>query len=201
MHPGILPINQMRDYISPAEVISTRVPQHLLDATYGMRIKRDLDVKDNVNRPPNATELLSAYCAVRGLITSSTGRWDEFRACKEMLRDFNDGKILYVAPPMAKGEVQVDEKRWLQESERTMLRSEKVAERVALQKLRAADAEASIAGGIENDVAEGVIPSIQPKGGNGMVFGGGEFEFVDDEQELLGAEEEEGLSDTNIILL
>ena len=28
---GILPINQMRDYIEPAEVISSRVPIHLLE--------------------------------------------------------------------------------------------------------------------------------------------------------------------------
>jgi hypothetical protein len=36
---GILPVNQMRDYIEPAYVISSRVPMHLLEAAYGMKIR------------------------------------------------------------------------------------------------------------------------------------------------------------------
>lgn len=42
---GILPINHMRDYFDPAEVIASRVSSHLLEAAYGMRIKRELDFK------------------------------------------------------------------------------------------------------------------------------------------------------------
>lgn len=179
---GILPINQMRDYVAPAEVIASRVPIHLLDAAYGMHIKRDLDVKDSPDRPPTASELLCAYCVVKGLITSSTGRWDEFRACKEMLHDFNDGRILFVAPPMANGKVLTDERRWLQETERTMMRTERVAERIALRKLREADAELKEK---EEEVAAA-------DSANKMIFGGEDFEFVEDEEALLlmGAAEE-----------
>lgn len=181
---GILPINQMRDYVAPAEVIATRVPIHLLDAAYGMRIKRELDVKDSPDRPPNASELLCAYCAVKGLITSSTGRWDEFRACKEILIDFNDGRILFVAPPTANGKVLTDERRWLQETERTMMRSERVAERIALRKIKEADAEMK-------EVVE--VDEATPAGG--MVFGGENFEFVEDEAAVLGEGVEDGAED------
>jgi large subunit GTPase 1 len=132
---GILPINHMRDYIEPGNVIASRVPMHLLDAAYGMKIKRELDFKDNPNRPPNAHEMLYAYCAIKGFITNGTGRWDEFRACKEMLRDFADGRILYVSPPQN----EKDMERWLADTEKTMLKREKVAERIALQKLQEVD--------------------------------------------------------------
>ena len=187
---GILPINQMRDYVAPAEVISSRVPLHLLNAAYGMRIRRELDVKDSPDRPPNAQELLCAYCAVKGLITSSTGRWDEFRACKELLIDFNDGRILFVAPPMAQGKILTDEKRWLQETERTMMRSERVAERIALQKIKEADAELKA---LELQEQEKEQQQAEEAATPTMVFGGEDFEFVEDEEALLqmGVEEAE----------
>lgn len=79
---GILPVNQMRDYESPASVIASRVPLAMLEAAYGMHIRRVLDIKDNPDRPPTCHEMLCAYCAVKGYITNGTGRWDEFRACK-----------------------------------------------------------------------------------------------------------------------
>mmetsp|Transcript_21545 Transcript_21545/g.31305 ORF Transcript_21545/g.31305 Transcript_21545/m.31305 type:complete len:753 (-) Transcript_21545:167-2425(-) len=192
---GVLPINQMRDYVEPANIIASRVPQHLLEAAYGIRIKRELDMKDSPDRPPTAHELLSSFCAVRGYITSGTGRWDEFRACKEILRDFNDGKILFVVPPPSisfdtnkpdDSKPSADDKdnkvcdvtmeEWLSDIEQTMARREKVATRIAQQKLRA----------IEEAEAAGPIVGAQ----GDMVFGDAEgydvidptcddFEYVD----------------------
>lgn len=139
---GVLPINQMRDYLDPANVMASRVPLHLLDAAYGMTIQRKLDIKDHPNRPPTGHEVLQALCMVKGYITHGTGNWDEFRACKEMLRDFNDGKILFVAcPPSMRsrdsgGEYTPEMLRWLQETEAVMLRKEKYADRIAMRKLK-----------------------------------------------------------------
>jgi len=168
---GVLPINQMRDYVDPANVIASRVPMHLLNAAYGMNIKRQLDIKDDPNRPPTGHEMLCAYCEVKTYITNGTGNWDEFRACKEILRDFNDGKLLFVAsPPSIKQfkassdetlsreeqlnlpssssaepaefqEYSDELKRWLQETEASMLRKERVAERVATQKLKEVESQ------------------------------------------------------------
>ena len=146
---GVLPINQMRDFSDPANVIASRIPMHLLNAAYGMNIKRVLDIKDNAQRPATGHEMLAAYCQVKTYITNGTGNWDEFRGCKEILRDFNDGKILFVAsPPSIKQyknsstddtnqlELSTDMQRWLQETETTMLRKELVADRIATQKLK-----------------------------------------------------------------
>ncbi len=176
---------------------------HLLEAAYGLKIKRELDFKDNPDRPPNAHELLCAYCAVKGYITSTTGRWDEFRACKDLLKDFNDGRILFVAPPMAAdGQVLTDEERWLQETERTMMKSERVAERLAMQRIREADEAAAL----ESKRAEDELKqaSVPQSDGSQMVFNDGNYEFIEDESALLGSaaandgnSEEDGDDDAN----
>ncbi len=170
---GILPINQMRDYVDPANVIACRVPMHLLEAAYGMHIQRDLDLMDNPERPPTGHEMLSAYCAVKGYITNGTGRWDEFRACKEMLRDFNDGLILYVSVPA----VVTDVDRWLLESEKVMVRREKIAERIALLRIKEAEEEITL-GSTKKHSTGGEVESD-------MVFGDGKYDNnnSDDEEE------------------
>eukprot|EP01038_Epipyxis_sp_PR26KG_P004764 gene4764-6682_t len=154
---GILPINQMRDYIEPASVIASRVPKQLLDATYGMHIELQLDIKDNPNRPPTPHEMLCAYCKLKGFITNGTGRWDEFRACKDLLRDFTDGRILYNSPPPfieshisllnistrnnqlhedQETFVEIYEKKWVHETERVMMKFEKTYDRIVMNKLK-----------------------------------------------------------------
>ena len=145
---GILPINNMRDADHPAAVIASRVPRHLLEAAYGMRINRILDFKDNPDRPPTGSEVLCAYAAVRGYITSGTGRLDEFRSCKEILRDFANGKILFVAePPRAlMGQASIDFTRWIGETEKTMMKNQKVSERIAVLKIKDIEEEGIVFG-------------------------------------------------------
>jgi len=153
---GILPINQMRDYVAPATVITSRVPMHLLEATYGIHIEKVLDATDNAERPPTASEFLSAYCAVKGYVAPASGRWDEFKACKEVLRDFNDGKLLFVAPPMIPSDDSlvpaVDMDKWLQETEQTVRRNGKIASRLLKQHEK--EEEAVEADDIEIDMDE-----------------------------------------------
>lgn len=185
---GVLPINQMRDYNGPATVITSKVPRHLLEAAYGLTIERDLDVKDNRSRPPTSTEFLSAYCKLKSYITGHTGRWDEFRACKEVLRDFNDGKILYVAAPhgvittteesqgdggQKKGGISMQE--WLSDVESVMARNPKIAERLKAQKLKQAEQrEATRNMEIEGRVEVGAGKEET------FVFGDGKFDYDED---------------------
>ena len=185
---GVLPINQMRDFNGPATVITSKVPRHLLEAAYGLTIERDLDVKDNRSRPPTSTEFLSAYCKLKSYITGHTGRWDEFRACKEVLRDFNDGKILYVAAPHGvitsttgeqehdnSGEEEKEKEKgismqeWLSDVEVVMARNPKIAERLRVQKLKQAEQR-------EMTDKEGGAG----RGGEEFVFGDGKFDYEED---------------------
>jgi len=174
---GILPINQMREYLPPANVITSRVPMHLIEATYGIKIRRDLDIKDKIDRPPTGSEMLCAFCKTRGYITNGTGRWDEFRAAKEIVRDFCDGILLFIAPPDQGGTnagKSIDYRRWLQDTENIMQRSEKVADRLALQRLAELEEEGKLS--LANLAAKGVITKPTD-----MVFGDGKWQDHEEE--------------------
>ena len=136
---GVLPIHNMRDCIEPATAIASRIPQHILEAVYGIQIVRELDIFDSPTRPPTSIEVLAAYCAVKGYITNGTGRWDDFRATKDLLRDFNDGVLLFVAPPDIEG---VDISKWMSDTESTILQSKRVYERLQKMRLKSAQQQA-----------------------------------------------------------
>ena len=185
---GILPINNMRNAEGPANVIASRVQAHLLEATYGMQIKKQLDFTDNPDRPPTGSEILCAYAAVKGYITSGTGRWDEFRSCKELLKDFNNGRVLFVAEPprkIAEGDTPIDSRRWLADTEKTMMKDEKIVERIA--KLKIKEVEASNSRN-EDDSGDGIVF------GDGQyddyVYGDedGDFNFEDGEDNIIYSE-------------
>ena len=172
---GILPINQMRNCMEPASIIASRIPQHLLEATYGIKIIRLLDFLDNPDRPPTGEEFLAAYCKVKGYITSKTGRWDEFRACKEILRDFNDGVLLYVAiPPIEEAEIKL---RWIHETEQTASKWHKVSERLRGLKLSAATSTTATSLGNHVSKSEKVQETID----NEINVS---YEFIDAEEQL-----------------
>jgi hypothetical protein len=210
---GILPINQMRDYQEPAAVIASRIPQYLLEASLGIKIYRHLDPLDKKDRPPTAAEMLGSYCESRGYITNGTGRWDEFRACKDMLVWYTDGKLLNVSvPPFAdmdttatattattasattRGSIM---ERWIKETERVMARRDRVAERVAEQNTKSAAAAAAVALQAARELAEShasemvfdYIPSghKQPEAAPRVDANG--YEFVDESSDE-GSDEE-----------
>lgn len=57
---GILPIDQLRDYVPPVNILCTRIPKHILEDKYGIIIAKPPE-GENPNRPPYAEELLLAY--------------------------------------------------------------------------------------------------------------------------------------------
>jgi len=171
---GILPINQMRDFVEAAEIITARVPQSHLEAIYSIPIVRVLDVKDSKSRPPTPSELLGAYCKVKGYIAASSGRWDEFKGCKEVLRDYNDGKVLHVVPPPGSvtsegmstdaGRVALDV--WHRETEKILMCNEKIRERLESARLRDIDSTY----GTDHNEAESVSRQSASVEASGSVF-------------------------------
>ena len=98
---GILPIDQMRDYVPPVNTLCTLIPRHVLEETYGILISKPLEGEDP-HRPPFAEELLLAYGYNRGFMTAN-GQPDQSRAARKILKDFVKGAILYCsAPPTVK---------------------------------------------------------------------------------------------------
>ena len=94
---GILPIDQMRDYVGPVNLLSHRIPRSVIEGTYGINIKRPGEGEDP-DRPPTAVEILSAHALNRGFMTSK-GQPDHSRSARIVLKDYVNGKLLYSVPP------------------------------------------------------------------------------------------------------
>jgi len=94
---GILPVDQLRDYTPPVNLLCDRVARWQLESVYGIRIP--LPPEGEEGRPPNAEEFLSSYGLMRGYMTSQ-GRPDCARSARVVLKDHVNGKLLYChAPP------------------------------------------------------------------------------------------------------
>jgi large subunit GTPase 1 len=55
---GVLPIDQMRDYISPIRLVCQRIPRRILEDIYGIRLPVPPSSHRGVMRQPTAVELL-----------------------------------------------------------------------------------------------------------------------------------------------
>ncbi|ERS95748.1 large subunit GTPase 1 [Sporothrix schenckii 1099-18] len=99
---GILPIDQLREFTGPAQLVTARIPKAFLEAVYGIHI-RTQNVSEGGTGTPTAEELLSAYARARGFTRTGQGQPDESRAARYILKDYVNGKLLFVAPPPGHG--------------------------------------------------------------------------------------------------
>ncbi|KAL1954670.1 hypothetical protein VTO42DRAFT_822 [Malbranchea cinnamomea] len=95
---GVLPIDQLREYLGPAGLVAQRIPKHFLEAVYGMKIHMR-PLEEGGTGVPTASEMLRAYARARGFATTGQGQPDESRAARYILKDYVNGKLLYCHPP------------------------------------------------------------------------------------------------------
>jgi large subunit GTPase 1 len=95
---GVLPIDQMREYSAPADLVCRRIPRAILEGTYGIRIDVK-EIEDGGTGKVGWEELLSAYAIARGMTRSSFGMPDTSRAARYVLKDYVNAKLLYARPP------------------------------------------------------------------------------------------------------
>lgn len=95
---GVLPIDQLREFSGPATLVARRIPQAFLEATYGIQI-RTRPLEEGGTGFPTGEEVLRAYARHRGFMTSGLGQPDQSRAARYVLKDYVNGKLLYVTPP------------------------------------------------------------------------------------------------------
>ncbi|KAH8173950.1 50S ribosome-binding GTPase domain-containing protein [Sarocladium implicatum] len=95
---GVLPIDQMRESAGPVGLLTRRIPKKFLEATYGITIKTR-PIEEGGTGEPTAEEFLRAYAQARGYQTQGLGQPDISRAARYVLKDYVNGKLLYVAPP------------------------------------------------------------------------------------------------------
>ncbi|CCH60182.1 hypothetical protein TBLA_0C03800 [Henningerozyma blattae CBS 6284] len=96
---GVLPIDQLRDYIGPTTLVAERIPKYFLEAVYGIHIQTKSKSEGGNGEIPTAQELLVAYARARGYMTQGFGSADEPRASRYILKDYVNGKLLYINPP------------------------------------------------------------------------------------------------------
>lgn len=95
---GILPIDQMREYTAPAELVARRIPGDILERLYNMPIPT-LSREEGGTGQPTGVELLTAYAIARGLARQGQGNPDESRAARYVLKDYVNARLLYAHPP------------------------------------------------------------------------------------------------------
>ncbi|KAI2633931.1 hypothetical protein GGS21DRAFT_120045 [Xylaria nigripes] len=100
---GVLPIDQLREFTGPVAMITRRIPQPFLEASYGVHIKTR-PLEEGGTGIPTASEFLSAYAKTRGFKTQGVGQPDESRAARVVLKDYVSGKLLFVEPPPGWGD-------------------------------------------------------------------------------------------------
>ena len=105
---GVLPIDQQREFTGPSGLVAQRIPKHFLENVYGVKI-RTRPLEEGGTGIPTASELLRAYARARGFSTQGLGQPDESRAARYVLKDYVNGKLLYVhPPPVPEGEEPTD---------------------------------------------------------------------------------------------
>lgn len=100
---GILPIDQLTNWIQPVTLVTSFIPRNVLEATYSILIPAPGEGRD-AKSPPTAEEFLNAHGYNRGFMTQR-GLPDNARSSRYVLKDFVNGKLLYChAPPGIKQE-------------------------------------------------------------------------------------------------
>ncbi|ORY24401.1 hypothetical protein BCR39DRAFT_325055 [Naematelia encephala] len=95
---GVLPIDQMREYSAPVDLLCQRIPQEILEGTYGIAIDVK-DVEDGGTGQLTWEEFLSTYAIARGMTRASFGMPDTSRAARYVLKDYVNAKLIYAHPP------------------------------------------------------------------------------------------------------
>lgn len=86
---GVMPIDKLKDYLGPVDLLCTRVPKIVLEKLY--KIKLEVDV-------PDGAYFLSKYAIVKGYYNGSAIP-DLARSARFVLKEYVSGKLLYCKLP------------------------------------------------------------------------------------------------------
>ncbi|ODV63227.1 ribosome biogenesis GTPase LSG1 [Ascoidea rubescens DSM 1968] len=95
---GVLPVDQLNEYTAPVQIVCNRIPKYFLELIYGIAIPIK-STAEGGSGVPTSHEFLTAYARARGYMTQGFGSADQSRAARYILKDYVNGKLLYVLPP------------------------------------------------------------------------------------------------------
>lgn len=99
---GVLPIMQMRNFMPPMTLVARRIPRHILELTYTIKLPiLPGDTKGTHGKVIlSPQQLLDAFCQARGLFRArALGEPDMPRAARQILKDYTDGRLVFCHPP------------------------------------------------------------------------------------------------------
>jgi large subunit GTPase 1 len=67
---GVLPIDQLREFTAPVELVTRRIPQEVLEGMYGLKINT-LPISEGGTGVPTAREFLNTYSRKLELVSLS----------------------------------------------------------------------------------------------------------------------------------
>ncbi len=126
---GILPIDQMKEYVEPVNLVIHHIPKQVIEMYYGIELPKPKEGQ-NPNRPPTAEELCSTYAFYKGYMNHK-GMPDVQRAARYILKDYVNGKLLFCYPPTGFDSVEFQNHKYDPEKERKYAeRIKKIKEKV-----------------------------------------------------------------------
>ena len=103
---GILPVDQMREYMAPVALVCRRIPLKTLEITY--KLANLLTPRPDAPRYTSAKCLLRVYSIQRGYLRANGSGPDMARSSRIILKDYAAGRLLFCFPP-EDGEVQEED--------------------------------------------------------------------------------------------
>ncbi|KAF8531891.1 P-loop containing nucleoside triphosphate hydrolase protein [Gautieria morchelliformis] len=94
---GVLPVDQLRESHGPVALVTNRIGRDVLEATYGLTIRRRGEETGIENDDVSAEDLLIAYAST--ICSLGQGNPDESRAARYVLKDYMNAKLLFCHPP------------------------------------------------------------------------------------------------------
>jgi len=94
---GVLPIDQMRQHIPPMDLVCSRVPASVLCRYYGVSLQAARSVYSK-GYFSSTDEFLDLHAVSRGFMTTS-GRPDQQRSSRLILKDYIRANLVYCHPP------------------------------------------------------------------------------------------------------
>jgi large subunit GTPase 1 len=85
---GVLPIQNIRNYLQPIQLILTRVPKEVMEHHYKIKLP------PRTSKNYTATTFLSVYALKKGWVTGSSNP-DIAVAAKQVLKDYTTGQIVF----------------------------------------------------------------------------------------------------------
>ena len=94
---GILPVDQMREYMAPIALVCRRIPLKTLEITY--KLPNLLTPRPDAPRYTSAKCLLRVYSIQRGYLRANGSGPDMARSSRIILKDYAAGRLLFCFPP------------------------------------------------------------------------------------------------------